>query len=129
VRQEVVDTARHDIRTPVGAGKGFALLLQRKRDRMSPEQVETALQGLVDSFSRIEAFSQRLLLDEQTAAGVEPQWGAVAVAPLLESVRRDAAALTGREDVVTWSAQTPRRRWPVTRRWSARCSTTWSATR
>ncbi len=82
VRQEVVDTARHDIRTPVGAGKGFALLLQRRRDRMSPEQVESALQGLVDAFTRIESFSARLLLDERSAvAGVEPVWTQVEVEP------------------------------------------------
>ncbi len=101
VRQEVVDTARHDIRTPVGAGKGFALLLQRRRDRMSPEQVETALSGLVDSFTRIEAFSERLLLDERSAtAGVEPQWTDVDVEALLRALERDGAALTGTDDAV-----------------------------
>lgn len=103
VRQEVVDTARHDIRTPVGAGKGFALLLQRRRDRMSPEQVETALQGMVDAFERIESFSARLLLDERTAsAAVDPAWAVVDVDPLMRAVQRDAAALSGREDAVTW---------------------------
>ena len=103
VRQEVVDTARHDIRTPVGAGKGFALLLQRKRDRMSEQQVEGALQGLVDAFDRIESFSARLLLDERSAVGgVEPAWSVLEVDPLMRAVQRDAAALTGRDDAVTW---------------------------
>ena len=101
MRQEVVDTARHDVRTPVGAGKGFALLLQRKRDRMSPEQLETALQGLVDSFTRIEEFSERLLLDERSAtAGTVPQWALVEIAPLLADVARDGAAITGRDGAV-----------------------------
>ncbi|MCW2607364.1 MAG: two-component sensor kinase, involved in phosphate sensing [Frankiales bacterium] len=103
VRQEVVDTARHDIRTPVGAGKGFALLLQRRRDRMTSVQVETALQGLVDAFARIESFSERLLVDERTAAGsVAPLWAVVEVDPLVRAVQRDAEALSGREGVVVW---------------------------
>ena len=100
VRQDVVDTARHDIRTPVGAGKGYARLLATKRDRMSPEQVATALDGLEHSFERIEAFSARLLLDERSAtAGVEPQWELLDVAQLLERLARDAAAGAGREVV------------------------------
>ncbi len=101
VRQEVVDTARHDIRTPVGAGKGFALLLARKLDRLSPAQVQIALDGLTESFRRIEAFTERLLLDERIAsAGVEPQWAEVDVDALLVAVAADAAALHGRDDAV-----------------------------
>ncbi|MCW2776677.1 MAG: phoR [Frankiales bacterium] len=106
VRQEVVDTARHDIRTPVGAGKGFALLLQRRLDRMSAEQREVAFAGLVDSFARIEAFSSRLLLDERSAtAGVHPVWSDVEVGPLLAAVQRDARASTGLEDAVVCSSE------------------------
>ncbi len=102
LRQQVVDTARHDIRTPIGAGKGFAQLLQSRRDRMAPEQVETALAGIVESFTRIEAFSTRLLLDDRALTpGVEPQWDVLQVGDLLEAVRRDACASVGRDDAVT----------------------------
>ncbi len=106
VRQEVVDTARHDIRTPVGAGKGYALLLQRHLDRLSPEQVSTALAGLTESFQRIEAFSARLLLGDQVdPEGVQPTWGEVDVADLLAAVAGDAAVSTGRPDAVRVDVQ------------------------
>jgi signal transduction histidine kinase len=101
LRQEVVDTARHDIRTPLGAGKGYALLLARKLDKMSPEQRAIALDGLTGAFDRIESFTERLLVDERDAlVGVEPVWGEVEVVPLLDALRRDAAAATGREAAV-----------------------------
>jgi signal transduction histidine kinase len=100
LRQEVVDTARHDIRTPLGAGKGYAQLLSTKRDRMTPEQVATALEGVVSSFDRIESFTRRLLVDErQEVTGVVPEWQDVEVAPLLASLRQDTEALAGRDAV------------------------------
>ena len=100
-RQEVVDQARHDIRTPLGAGKGYAALLSTRLDRMSPAQVSTALEGLRSSFERIEAFTARLLVDDRlSAVGVTPRWADVDVVALLEQVRRDAAATTGRENAV-----------------------------
>jgi len=99
-RQEVVDTARHDVRTPLGAGKGYVLLLSRKMARMSPEQVVTALEGIVQSFDRIEAFTDRLLADSRDElVGVTPELETVELAPLLDAVRRDAAATTGRDVV------------------------------
>lgn len=101
VRQEVLDAARHDIRTPLGAGKGYAALLARRMDRMTPEQVATALAGLTSSFERIEAFSARLLVDDRlNAAAPALRWRDVEVEPLLHLVRQDAAAMTGREDAV-----------------------------
>ncbi len=103
VRQEDVDMARHDMRTPLGAGKGFAQLLQRRRDRMSPDQVETSLQGLVDAFARLESFGDRLLADERTApAAWEPAWAAVAIDPLMRAVVRDAESLSGRPGSIRW---------------------------
>ena len=99
-QQEVVDTARHDIRTPLGAGKGYALLLSRKMSRMSPEQVATALSGLVQSFERIEAFTDRLLVDTRDQlVGVVPDLQPVPLAPVLEQVRRDAEVTAGRDAV------------------------------
>jgi signal transduction histidine kinase len=100
-RQEVVDAARHDIRTPLGAGKGYTSLLATRMDRMSPAQVATALEGLRSAFERIEAFTARLLVDDRLATtGVGPRWAQVDVVALLEEVRRDATAMTGREDTV-----------------------------
>ena len=99
-RQEVVDTARHDIRTPLGAGKGYAALLARKLERMTPEQVQVALDGLTGAFDRIESFTQRLLVDQRhTDIGVHPQWQRVPVRELLEELRRDAEATAGRDVV------------------------------
>lgn len=100
-RQEVVDAARHDIRTPLGAGKGYAALLASRMDRMSPTQVSTALDGLRASFDRIEAFSARLLVDEQLSdAPPALRWAQIDLPPLLERLRLDAAAVTGRTDAV-----------------------------
>jgi signal transduction histidine kinase len=100
LRQEVVDTARHDIRTPLGAGKGYAALLATKLERMSPEQVKTALRGMSESFVRIESFTERLLLDRRQAlVGVDPVWQDMDLAELLEGVRTDALAATGRDAV------------------------------
>lgn len=100
LRREIVDTARHDIRTPLGAGKGYAALLARKLDKLSPEQLALALQGLVEAFDRIEAFTEPLLGDSRLAlVGVHPQWQQVDLAELLEKVRRDAEATTGRDAV------------------------------
>jgi signal transduction histidine kinase len=100
LRQEVVDTARHDIRTPLGAGKGYATLLLRKMDRMSPEQIAQALAGVAGAFDRIERFTERLLVDErQVVVGVQPQWGSVDIAALLASVEADVVATTGRSAV------------------------------
>lgn len=98
LRQEVVDTARHDIRTPLGAGKGYALLLSRKLDKMSPEQIATALEGLTGAFDRIESFTERLLVDQRhSLVGVDPQWSDNEVEPLLDALRRDVEASEGRE--------------------------------
>lgn len=110
LRQEVVDTARHDIRTPLGAGKGYAQLLARKLGQMTPEQVATALAGVTGSFDRIESFTERLLVDERAALlGVEPQWATVEAAPLMEALRRDAEATTGRPAVrVVHEPEAPR---------------------
>ncbi len=104
-QQELADTARHDIRSPVAAGKGFAALLRTRRERMTPEQVETSLQGLADAFERIEAFSERLLADSRgTAPAPEPRRERVPVGPLLDRVVRDVRAATGRDDTLVWSA-------------------------
>lgn len=100
-RQEIVDQARHDIRTPLGAGKGYAQLLATRLERMSPEQVGTALEGLRSSFDRIEAFTARLLVDERlSAVDLTPRWAEIDVVALLERVRQDAVATTGRDDAV-----------------------------
>ncbi len=100
-RQELMDAARHDIRTPLGAGKGYASLLATRLDRMSPEQVSTAVAGLTVAFDRIEAFSATLLVeDREDAPGAALRWQVVDVVSLLEQVRRDAAVMSGREQAV-----------------------------
>ena len=101
LRAEVVRTARHDIRTPIGAGKGYSSLLLTKADKMTPEQVQLALEGLRQAFERIQAMTDRLLVDEELeVVGVQPQWADVALEPMLDEVRRDAEVVTGRTDAV-----------------------------
>jgi signal transduction histidine kinase len=101
LRADVVRTARHDIRTPIGAGKGYSSLLLTKADKMSPEQVQMALEGLKQAFERIQAMTDRLLVDEELeVVGATPQWASVALASLLDEVRRDAEVVTGRADAV-----------------------------
>ncbi len=100
LRQEIVDTARHDIRTPLGAGKGYAQLLHGKLDQLTPEQIRAALEGITHSFARIESFAERLLVDERHAlAGVLPRWQVVEIDGLLEAVRRDVEAVAGKDAV------------------------------
>ena len=101
LRAEIVRTARHDIRTPIGAGKGYAMLMLTKADRMKPEQVQMALEGMKQAFERIQTMTDRLLMDEQLeVVGAQPQWTTVPLAPLLDDVRRDAEVMTGRADAV-----------------------------
>ncbi len=100
-RREIISTARHDIRTPLGAGKGYSTMLLNMRDRMTPEQFTSAVQGLGQAFARIEQMTEQLLMDEKLeSAGAEPQWAKVELLALLEEVRRDAAVVTGRSDAV-----------------------------
>lgn len=100
-RREIISTARHDIRTPLGAGKGYSNILLTMRDRMTPEQVAGAVEGLQQAFVRIEQMTEQLLRDEQLeGAGAEPHWAMVELRPMLDEVRRDAAVVTGRPDAV-----------------------------
>ena len=104
-QQERNDTARHDIRSPLAAGKGFTDLLRLRLSRMTPEQVQTSLQGLSDAFERIESFSARLLADSRDAAPEdEPRRQRVAVGPLLDLLVRDLRAATGSQHVLSWTA-------------------------
>ena len=100
-RREIISTARHDIRTPLGAGKGYSQMLLTMRERMSPEQITSAVQGLQQAFVRIEQMTEQLLMDEKLeTTGADPHWAMVPLQPLLEEVRRDAAVVTGRSDAV-----------------------------
>ena len=96
LRSDVVRAARHDIRTPIGVGKGYTNLLLTRADRLTPEQVQTSLEGLKQAFDRIQTMTDSLLVDEQLeAVGVQPQWAVLPLAPLIEEVRRDAEVVTG----------------------------------
>ena len=100
-RSDILSTARHDIRTPLGAAKGYSNLLLTRRDVMSAEQIDSAVVGLKHAFDRIEQMTEQLLMDEQLeSAGVEPRWAMVELAPMLDEVGRDAAVVSGRSDAV-----------------------------
>ena len=101
LRADIVRTARHDIRTPIGAGKGYANLLLTRADRMTPDQVQMSLEGLKQAFERIQTMTDRLLVDEELeVVGAQPQWSFIRLRSLLEEVRRDAEAITGSPDML-----------------------------
>lgn len=100
-RREIISTARHDIRTPLAAGRGYSNMLVTMRERMSAEQISSAAGGLKQAFDRIEHMTEQLLMDEQLeCTGAEPRWDTVAIGPLLEAVRRDAGVVSGRASAV-----------------------------
>lgn len=100
-RAEIISTARHDIRTPLGAGKGYISLLLNRFGQMTAEQVQLAIEGLRQAFERIEQMTEQLLMDEKLeSAGAQPQWAIVELKPLLDEVQRDAAVVSGRPDAV-----------------------------
>ena len=43
----------HDMRNPIGALNGFVHLLKTQRDRLTPEQVESIVEGIERSGHRI----------------------------------------------------------------------------
>lgn len=113
-RAEVLSAARHDIRSPLAAGKGYSTMLRKAGDRMTPEQFKQALEGLDSSFERVDHMAQQLLADEQLeVVGAEPVWSTVDVGELLSSIRRDYEVMTERADavVVEFAADAPGELW------------------
>jgi signal transduction histidine kinase len=97
-RQEIVSTARHDIRNPLTIGRGYAAMLETRRDRMTAQQIDAAFTAVRKAFEQIEEFaSQALLGEEDKTAEVSPQWASIKVQPLLESLESDHNA--GARDV------------------------------
>jgi signal transduction histidine kinase len=93
VRKEIIATARHDIRNPLTIGKGYAAMLETRRDRMSAEQVDNAIASMREAFERIESFAARALLDEEDhLEEQEPQWAPIGVERLLASLAADHTA-------------------------------------
>lgn len=87
-RREVNDALRHDTRTWLGIGRGYASMLTHHFDALTPEQRERAVVGLVRAFDRLDAFTRGVLLDEQLETrAVTPQRGDVALAELVAPVR------------------------------------------
>jgi signal transduction histidine kinase len=113
IRQEIIATARHDIRNPLTIGKGYASILETRRDRMSPDQIDSAVAAVQNAFERIEEFASRALLgDDQAADADEPQWEPVVVLPLLKTLAADhttAARHVGTRVVTTAEVGAPER--------------------
>jgi signal transduction histidine kinase len=111
IREEIVATARHDIRNPLTIGRGYAAMLETRLDRMRPEQVASALAAVRTAFESIEGFASRALLGEDEAADAEvPEWTEIAVQPLLQSLEADhnaGARDVGTEVVTTCEPGTP----------------------
>jgi signal transduction histidine kinase len=93
VRRELIATARHDIRNPLTIGKGYVSMLESRRERMSPEQLTTALAAVRLAFDRIEEFASRALIDDNAELPAdEPTWAAIVVADFLEALAADHTA-------------------------------------
>ncbi|HVA60665.1 MAG TPA: HAMP domain-containing sensor histidine kinase [Mycobacteriales bacterium] len=89
-RSELTDAARHDLRSPLAAAKGYAQLLRQQGAELEPEQTERSWIGLLESLDRISGFIGRVLIDERIAVtGVRPAWTEVAVRPLLDRILGD----------------------------------------
>jgi K+-sensing histidine kinase KdpD len=104
IRREMIATARHDIRNPLTIGKGYVSMLETRRDRMSAEQLSTALSAVRVALERIEEFAARALIDEgEAVAGVAPVWNSVELAEFLSALAADhtAAARDSGSTVVT----------------------------
>ncbi|HEX8001901.1 MAG TPA: HAMP domain-containing sensor histidine kinase [Mycobacteriales bacterium] len=87
-RREVNDALRHDTRNWLGIGKGYASMLTQHFDRLTAEQRDRALAGLVRAFDRLDAFTRGVLIDEQLETRtVVAQRGEVTVETLLRPVR------------------------------------------
>jgi signal transduction histidine kinase len=92
-RREMIATARHDIRNPLTIGKGYISMLETRRDRMSPEQVVSALSAVAVAFERIEEFASRAWIDDdEKLAADAPTWTTIPITPLLDSVAADHTA-------------------------------------
>ena len=111
IRKEIIATARHDIRNPLTIGKGYAAMLETRRERMSAEQVDNAIASMREAFDRIEGFAARALLDEEDQLDEEePQWAPIGVERLLASIAADhtaAARDVGTPVETTCEAGTP----------------------
>jgi signal transduction histidine kinase len=93
MRREMIATARHDIRNPLTIGKGYVSMLETRRDRMSPEQLVSALSAVRLAFDRIEEFASRAWIDDdEELAADAPTWTMVPIAALLEAVAADHTA-------------------------------------
>jgi two-component system OmpR family sensor kinase len=83
---------RHDLRTRIGIGKGYAAMLLQHYDAMTPDQRAAAVRGLADAFDRLDVFTRRVMLDEQLeVGGMVAQRGDVPLTRLLQPALDDPA--------------------------------------
>lgn len=97
-RRDAIATARHDVRNPLAAGKGYARMLTSKADRMSETMKAEAYAHVLRVFERIEEFTERLLLsDDSVPPSGEPRWETIPLTELLDRIQADhsAASLPG----------------------------------
>jgi signal transduction histidine kinase len=96
MRREMIATARHDIRNPLTIGKGYVSMLETRRDRMSPDQLTTALAAVHTAFDRIEDFASRAFVDDEDLLATEkPVWTTIAVSEFLDALAADYTAAAG----------------------------------
>lgn len=92
-RRDTIAAARHDVRNPLAAGKGYARLLATKADRMTDAMKAEAYAHVLRVFERIEEFTERLLLsDDELPPSGQPRWEDVSLSELLERIQADHAA-------------------------------------
>jgi signal transduction histidine kinase len=99
-RRELTDAARHDIRSPLAAARGYAQLLRGRGQDMPPEQLDRSWDGLFEALERVRGFVDRLLIDDRMGAlGVQPEWVRVALDELVEGLLVDHRLSAARRDV------------------------------
>lgn len=92
-RRDTIAAARHDVRNPLAAGKGYARMLTNKADRMTDLMKAEAYAHVLRVFERIEEFTERLLLsDDGIPPSGQPIWETVTLSELLDRIQADHSA-------------------------------------
>jgi two-component system OmpR family sensor kinase len=97
-RREINDLLRHDTRTWLGIGKGYATMLREHIDALTPEQRDRALAGLADAFGKLDTFTRTVLLDEQfELSGPQVRAGDVTAESVVAPLRTEFPGLAVEE--------------------------------
>jgi signal transduction histidine kinase len=98
-RSDFVARMVHDLRAPLAAASGYAQLIRDRSDRLSPDQLGTAVDGVLEQTERLGGMIGEVLTASSVEAGAEVRRDPVDLAVLLEEVAKvGMAAAEGRGD-------------------------------